>query len=51
MSDEAAVSFSSSKRKQGKKSARSTPKGRRVDPRRAQRCSPSSATPRAGGIC
>ncbi len=36
MSDEAAVSFSSSKRKQGKKSARSTPKGRRVDPKARQ---------------
>ena len=36
MTDEAAVSFSTSKRKQGKKSARSTPKGRRVDPKAHQ---------------
>ncbi len=36
MSDEAAGSFSTSKRKQGRKSARSTPKGRRVDPKAHQ---------------
>ncbi len=36
MSDQAAGSFSTSKRKQGKKSARSTPKGRRVDPKAHQ---------------
>src|ERR1700741_6607 len=36
MSDEAAGSFSTSKRKQDRKSARSRPKGRRVDPKAHQ---------------